>query len=99
MEHIIQFAIGIDEWPRRQRAIESAYNDVVKQLMEEAKKYVGLSRGYYRPKDTWSNIIDHALRNYFNENKDLIINLAAEKLADSYKRIKVFKEKMGTALE
>ena len=99
MEHIVQFAIGIDDDAVRQRVIDCAYNDVVKQLIAEAKKDVGLASTYYRPKESWRNIIDHALQNYFDKNKDLLFDLAAEKLADSYKRTKVFKEKMATAME
>ena len=100
MEHIVQFAIGIDDEAIRERVIKCAYDDVVKQLMVEAKKDVGLSGNYYRwPKDSWSDIIDRALRDYFNENKDLIIDLAAEKLAASYKRTKTFKEKMNSTME
>ena len=67
--------------------------------MAEAKKDVGLAGGYYRPKESWHDIIDRALRDYFNENKDLIIERAAETLANSYKRTKAFKEKMGSAME
>lgn len=98
MEHIIQIAVGVDDEAIRKRVIESAYNDVVNKLMEEAKKDVKLNnRSYYR--QTWSDIIDHALHKYFDDNKDLIIELAAEKLANSYKRTKAFREKMGCALE
>ena len=99
MEHIVQFAIGIDDEAVRKRVIECAYNDVVKQLMDEAKRETKLSNRNYYHKQTWSDIIDRALRNYFDENKDMIIDLAAEKLANSYKRTKAFKEKMGTAME
>ena len=98
MEHIVQFAIGIDDEAIRQRVIEGAYNDVVKNLMAEAKREMRLDGRYYQ-KETWRYIINDALHNYFDENKDLIIDLAAEKLVDSYKRTKVFKEKMGAALE
>ena len=99
MEHIVQFGISIDDETIRKRVIECAYNDVVKQLVEEAKKDVGLKHSYYRPTDSWRDIIDRALQDYFNENKDLIIELAAEKLANSYKRTKSFKEKMATVME
>ena len=99
MEHIVQFAIGIDDETIRQRVIDCAYNDVVKQLVEEAKKDVRLSGGSYYTRDSWKNIIDYALRDYFDKNKDLIIDLAAEKLVDSYKRTKAFKETMSKALE
>lgn len=99
MEHIVQFAIGIDDEKIRERVIQCAYDDVVKNLMTEAKKDLGVTNRYYRPTDTWSTIVDRALHKYFDENKNLIVNLAAEKLADSYKRTKAFKEKMAEVLD
>lgn len=99
MEHIVQFAIGIDDEAIRQRIIESAYNDVVKQLMEEAKRETKLSHPSYYKRETWSNLIDHALKKYLEENKETIIDLAATKLVESYKRSKAFKEAMSKALE
>lgn len=98
MEHIVQFAIGIDDEAIRQRVIEGAYNDVVKNLMAEAKREMRLDGRYYQ-KETWKDIVGYALQNYFDKNKDLIIDLAAEKLADSYKRTKVFKEAMAKKME
>lgn len=99
MEHIVQFAIGIDDDAIRKRVIDCAYDDVVKQLISEAKKDVGLAGSYYRrPKESWRDIIDHALQNYFDENKDIIIDIAAEKLVDSYKRTKAFKKKMAASM-
>lgn len=99
MEHIVQFAIGIDDEAIRQRVVESAYNDVVKQLVAEAKKETGLSNPRYYQRQTWQEFIDHALRNYLEENKEIIINLAADRLVESYKRTKAFKETMGKAVE
>lgn len=37
------------------------------------------------------------LRDYFDENKEIILDLAASKLAEYYKRAKAFKEKMANA--
>lgn len=99
MEHIVQFAIGIDDDAIKKRVIEGAYNDVVKQLLKEAKKEVGLEGPYYNPSGNWKRIIEEALRGYFDENKDTIIELAASKLAESYRRTKAFKEKMTSAIE
>jgi hypothetical protein len=99
MEHIVQFAIGIDDDAIRKRVVESAYNDVVKQLVEEAKTDVKLNNRSYYYRESWSNIIERALQHYFDSNRDLIFNLAAEKLANSYKRTKYFKEKMNAAMD
>lgn len=98
MEHIVQFAIGIDDEAIRQRVINCGYDDVVKQLMIEAKREMRVDSRYYS-RDSWKDIVNDALHDYFDENKDLIINLAAEKLADSYKRTKAFKETMTKKTE
>ena len=99
MEHIVQFAIGIDDDAIRKRVIESAYNDVVKTLVEEAKTDVKLNNRSYYYRETWSNIIERALQHYFDSNRDMIFEIAATKLADSYKRTKYFKDKMAESLE
>ena len=76
MEHIVQFAIGIDDKAIKDRVIDGAYNDVVKQLLKEAKKEVGLEGSYCsRPRTNWEKIINNALREYFDENKEMIIDL------------------------
>lgn len=98
MDHIVQFAIGIDDDAIRKRVIEGAYNDVVKQLMAEAKKELRLDASYWE-RLSWRDIVNDALHNYFDEHKDEIIDAAATKLADSYKRTKAFKEKMAAAIE
>ena len=95
MEHIVQFAIGIDDEAIRKRVKESAYNDIIGKLVKEAKKDLGLEGSYFSPRVTWKTIVEDALHDYFDENKELIIDLAASKLADSYKRTKAYKEKMA----
>ena len=76
MEHIVQFAIGIDDEAIRERVIKCAYDDVVKKLLEEAKRETKLSStNYYNNKSwrsyssgrsgvykkSWSNFVDDAL--------------------------------------
>lgn len=97
MEHIVQFAIGFDDEGIRKRLQENAYNDIIGKLVKEAKKDLGLEGSYFSPRVTWKAIVENALHDYFDENKELIIDLAASKLADSYKRTKAYKEKMSNA--
>lgn len=68
MEHIVQFAIGIDDEGIRQRVIEGAYNDVVKNLMTEAKREMRLDSRYYQ-RETWKDIVDDALQGYFDKKQ------------------------------
>ena len=95
MEHIVQFAIGFDDEGIRKRIQENAYNDMLDKLVIEAKKGLSLNCSDIYQRQRWSTIVDVALHNYFDENKETIIDLAATKLAESYKRTKAYKEKMS----
>lgn len=95
MEHIVQFAIGFDDEGIRKRLEENAYNDILGKLVDEGKKSLGFRGSCYSQGERWTYFIEQALQSYFNENKELIIDLAATKLAESYKRTKAFKEKMA----
>ena len=95
MEHIVQFAIGFDDEGIRKRVEENAYNDILDKLVGEAKKGISLNCSEYYQRQRWESIVNEALHNYFDENKETIIDLAATKLAESYKRTKAYKEKMS----
>ena len=95
MEHIVQFAIGIDDEGIRKRIEENAYNDILNKLMNEAKKGISLNCSEYYQRQRWESIVNEALHNYFDENKETIIDLTATKLAESYKLTKKKKKKMS----
>ena len=95
MEHIVQFAIGFDDEGIRKRLEENAYNDILDKLVNEAKKGLSLNGSDIHQRQRWSTIVDSALHNYFDENKETILDLAASKLAESYKRTKEKKKKMS----
>ena len=95
MEHIVQFAIGFDNEGIRKRLQENAYNDILDKLTNETKKALSLNCSEYYQRQRWAPIVEEALHNYFDENKEVIIDLAASKLAEHYKRTKAFKEKMS----
>ena len=97
MEHIVQFAIGFDDEGIRKRLEENAYNDILDKLVIEAKKGLSLNFSDYRNRERWQTMVNEALRDYFDENKEAILDLAASKLAEYYKRTKAFKEKMSNA--
>lgn len=94
MEHIVQFAINIDDQTIKDRLEENAYNDICKQLKKDA--IATLPRPYGR--SIWSNLIEGALADMLQDNKDEIINLAAEKMVESYRRSKAYRDTMKNAL-
>lgn len=101
-ERQFKFSISIDDEAIRERVMKHAYDDVIKKLMAEAKSELRIGESKYRydePKDSWRTLIGREMGAFIESNKTEIIDLAAEKLADSYKRTKAFKEKMGAATD
>lgn len=103
MEHIVQFAVGIDDEAIKKRVEESGYDDVIKGLMLEAKK--GLVNTPYartewgRIEIKWDRVLEDNIKAFMAKNQDVIIEKAAEKLCESYKRTKKFKEAAAKVLE
>lgn len=96
MEHIVQFAINIDDETIKRRLEDNAYNDICKKIEKDAIERVVPTR-YGRP--VWNDLIDGALSDFLQDNKDAIIDLAAEKLVNAYKRTKAYKDTMKNALD
>lgn len=104
MEHIVQFAIGIDDDAIKKRIQESGYDDVIKSLTKDMKEQ--LSRGPYADKSwsgdvtiDWKCVVDYNMAKFLEENRDIIIEKAAKNLSESYKRTKKFKEHMAEIIE
>lgn len=103
MEHIVQFAIGIDDEAIKKQVKVSGYKDVINGLMKEAKSgLVGTpyaSENYLgRVEINWDRVLEAKMKEFMEKNKDVIIEKAAEKLAESYRRTKKFKEAAGQVL-
>ena len=94
MEHIVQFAINIDDQTIKNRLEENAYSDICKKLEKDALETI--PRRYGRP--LWDDLIEGALADMLQDNKDEIVNLAAEKLVESYKRSKAYRDTMKNAM-
>lgn len=97
MEHIVQFGISIDDKAIQKRMEESAYDDVIKALTEDAKE--SFPKEYYRsPKIDWRAITNHVIEKFFDENKEKIIQIAANSLTEKLFRTKAVKEKTAEIL-
>lgn len=96
MEHIVQFAISLDDKTIQKRLEENAYQDVCQKLANEAASHFPTT---YGNSVNWKYIMDHAMNDFLSKYKDEIIDAAAEKLKDSFCRTKVYKEKMKDAID
>ena len=83
------------------------YEAALKQLSDEIKKSVKeilykKRYGYYTGSETRSDLQDwivDAIKEEVHENRDLIVEMAAAKLADSMRRSKPIRDKFGDLLE
>lgn len=99
MEHIVQFAIGIDDKAIQNRIEEHAYTDVLNKLTKNAVDSVFSRSSAYSRELMWENLLDDALQSFLEERKDEIIDKAAHILADRFQRTKKYREAMGAAIE
>ena len=95
MEHIVQFAIGIDDETIQKRIENNAYNDILENLIADIKKDLPKTYGGVN----WRRLVDDAIEEFIQENKDEIIETAAKELCESFRRTKAFKERMKESME
>ena len=103
MEHIVQFAIGIDDEAIRKRIEENAFNKVVENLMDDAKLSLPKTGygAYFNTKGgiDWRSLMCAEMNGFIERNREEIIQAAAERLCEHIKRTKAYKETMGNLME
>ena len=90
MEHILQFGISIDDESIKS-SVESA---AVKQLAQDLREQIFVTNHWNGNINGLNTLTEDIVKDVFAEHKDEIIRLAAEMVADSMKRSKVYKEKL-----
>lgn len=98
MEHIVQFAIGIDDKAIQNRIEEHAYTDVLNKLAKETMDSVFAHTSAYSRENMCQTMMGDALQSFLEERKDEIIDKAANMLADRFQRTKKYREAMGAAI-
>ena len=99
MEHLVQFAIGIDDKAIQNRIEEYAYRDVLDKLAKNAVDSVFAHTNAYSRETMWKTLMEDALHSFLEERKDEIIDKAANMLADRFQRTKKYREAMDVAIE
>lgn len=113
-EHVVSFAVGIDDEAIIRNVEENAHKQIIQDIKLEVLNKIMSARYYNQSpvtKDRYSGNItvdrnavlsdfsEHLVKEAFMECKDDIIERAATILADSYKRSKAWKEKVGEVVE
>lgn len=95
MEHIVQFAVGIDDRAIAENVSKNAEKEIIKDLQRQVTNKLFRAYNSYRdadPKyDPLSEFSKGIVRDFLEENKDNIIKQAAKVLADSLARSKAGK--------
>lgn len=101
MEHIVQFAIGIDDEAITNKINETAERQIIAQIKKDVE-------GVLFSKDLYSEIIDKSnpkgwliaeVKNVIAVNKDLIIDKAVRELAKNMMKTKAVKEAMAEMMK
>lgn len=98
MEHIVQFAIGIDDKAIVDRVTENAEAQITKDIEQQVRNSLFEARYYGRNADKDSPLNDYSKRiidGFLEKHKDEIIEKTAEYLAGRLMHSKVVKEKIA----
>jgi len=98
MEHIVQFAIGIDDEAIKSRIEDSATKQIVDSIVKSLKSKINDAMF-----DRWGNGFSEdskkLITDFLTEYKEEILQNAANQVADSIKRGKRYKEVVAKLFE
>lgn len=97
MEHIVQFAIGIDDEAIVDRVTENAEAQIIKDIEQQVRNRLFEARYYGRNADKDSPLNDYSKRvidGFLEKHKDEIIEKAAKYLAGKLMNSKMVKTKI-----
>ena len=98
MEHIVQFAINIDDKTIQKRLEDNAYDDIVKRIYKEALNNLEFPRTY-GDRINWDSFVSDLVSRILEKHKMEIVDAAAEKLTKSIRNSKAFKERKTQVME
>lgn len=102
MEHIVQFAVGIDDNAIVKNIMEHAEKTITDELTQQVRDKLFESSYYNRhatEKDPLSSYAKSLIEKWLDSHKDEIIEKAAMHLADRLVRTKAVKERVGKVIE
>ena len=101
MEHIVQFAIGIDDEAIRNRVTESAEKQITESIKKDVERAI-FFKGWNSPsvdKNKPKEWVKDMVKEVIEANKDQIIEAAVAELAKNMAKTKAVKEAMAKVVE
>lgn len=103
MEHILQFAVSIDDASIEKLVIESATKQLANEIVDKAKESLGFTNRYGRPildeDGEGYGIVKDAIEKIVKEREDEIINRVIEKIADKTYRSKKYQKTLDNLVD
>lgn len=95
MEHIVQFAIGIDDEAIRNRVVDTAEKVIIDNIANDVKLMMFARDGWSGKPSTNFNVkMEKKIDELVQSNRDEIVDRAAVYLADKLARSKAVREKI-----
>lgn len=101
MEHIVQFAIGIDDDAIIKNVMANAEKNITKELSDKIMPMVFRVGTNWDGRKTINGVlpwVEEQFDKFLEEYKEDIINAAADKLADKLSRSKIVKETVANSV-
>ena len=104
MEHIVQFAINIDDNKIRDAVVETTERQIINDIRRDVEEIIYESQYNYRnggktvDKDNPRDWVKEAVGKVIEENKDQIVTMAVENLARNMTRTKLVRDKIGEVI-
>lgn len=97
MEHILQFAINIDDETIKQRVEQSATDKMAAEVTKSVKNAIFTNQ--YWGGSGFTTAVEKIIREVLTDYKDVIIDQAVKMVADSIKRSKAYKTAVADMVE
>lgn len=97
----VPVTIGVNEEEIAKRIEENVEKQVIKEITNKVEEIIYNKNGYsyFDQRKPLQRLIDDRVDKILDENKDAIVKLAAEKLADKLSRTKAVKEAAAKKIE
>lgn len=102
MEHIVQFAVGIDDKAIVENVTKHAEETITKELTQQVRNRLFESSYYNKnatEKDPLNAYAERLLTKWLDDHKEEIVDKAAKLLADKLSRTKAVKERAVKEIE